>query len=287
MMGFTQSNYVVRVQTIGLEEGLSSSNIAWMMQDSKGVIWMATSYGLNRFDGAQIKIYTQEDHGLYHNDLHYIWEDPNGNIWIQAGDLGSIFSFCVFDPITETVSSLEDYLGKLPFDIAQMHPIRMHNGVMMLTVNNLKRQLVEYYEYDGKELRFLFDQPFQSKLFQGLNFGDVFKVAENKYLQLFWKWTAPKGRSHFIYFNAQGKLIGRDSCKNAQEWMLDDLYLKEQFCVSCVGEEQNNQINYSIWQEGKESSKIKILPSWQEKVMVYQDKIYTIQSKLMCRPEIG
>ncbi|WP_373846720.1 two-component regulator propeller domain-containing protein, partial [Bacteroides heparinolyticus] len=39
------------------ENGLSSSLINQLFQDSKGFIWVATEYGLNRFDGLNFFTY--------------------------------------------------------------------------------------------------------------------------------------------------------------------------------------------------------------------------------------
>ena len=42
-------------------EGLSCSQIESLMQDSKGYIWISTSYGLSRFDGVQFDTFYHDD----------------------------------------------------------------------------------------------------------------------------------------------------------------------------------------------------------------------------------
>lgn len=50
------------------------------MQDSKGYIWVATGYGLNRFDGQRfMQLY--EDNGLANNRVHALMEHSNQNVW--------------------------------------------------------------------------------------------------------------------------------------------------------------------------------------------------------------
>jgi ligand-binding sensor domain-containing protein len=43
------------------DHGLSSSLINHLLQDDRGYVWIATEYGLNRFDGIQFTTY-------YHNE---------------------------------------------------------------------------------------------------------------------------------------------------------------------------------------------------------------------------
>ena len=41
----------MKFRRLDTRDGLSNSQINYLFQDSKGVIWMGTSYGLNRYDG--------------------------------------------------------------------------------------------------------------------------------------------------------------------------------------------------------------------------------------------
>ncbi|MDZ7773566.1 MAG: two-component regulator propeller domain-containing protein [Balneolaceae bacterium] len=46
-------------RSYSIERGLSESVVNRMMQDSEGYIWVATSYGLNRFDGRDFRTTTR------------------------------------------------------------------------------------------------------------------------------------------------------------------------------------------------------------------------------------
>lgn len=69
------------------DEGLSSNSVWAVMQDEKGFIWLATSYGLNRFDGQQFKTWThnpQDSTSLGFNRLKRLYPGSNGDIWISS-----------------------------------------------------------------------------------------------------------------------------------------------------------------------------------------------------------
>ncbi|NUO02756.1 MAG: hypothetical protein HUU01_19280 [Saprospiraceae bacterium] len=46
------------VRYLGLKEGLSSRDVKDIYHDKKGLVWVATSNGLNRYDGREVKIYS-------------------------------------------------------------------------------------------------------------------------------------------------------------------------------------------------------------------------------------
>ena len=84
--GGQAQDYRTSVQEIGIEDGLSSFNIYSIAQDNRGVIWIGTDYGINSYDGQQIKSYTREENGLCGNRVEAILVDHNNHIWIQGFD---------------------------------------------------------------------------------------------------------------------------------------------------------------------------------------------------------
>jgi signal transduction histidine kinase/ligand-binding sensor domain-containing protein/DNA-binding response OmpR family regulator len=71
---------------IGTEDGLSNGSITSIAQDSLGFIWIATKYGLNRYDGVQFKIYSSERNNLPGNDISVLHIDAKNRLW--AGTVG-------------------------------------------------------------------------------------------------------------------------------------------------------------------------------------------------------
>ena len=55
------------IKRLGMEDGLSSNYTQKIIQDQKGYIWVATSSGLNRFDGQKFILYGQDNHKTEQN----------------------------------------------------------------------------------------------------------------------------------------------------------------------------------------------------------------------------
>ena len=70
---------------ISLENGLSQSSVKCVLVDERGVMWIGTQFGLNRFDREKITVYQEErenPHSLPYNDIVFLEEDAEGNIWV-------------------------------------------------------------------------------------------------------------------------------------------------------------------------------------------------------------
>lgn len=78
--GFTQFNN---------NNGLPSNTVYDISQDENGFIWIATDYGLSRFDGLSFKNYTIAD-GLPDNEILYFFKDSKQRTWLVGfnGKLG-------------------------------------------------------------------------------------------------------------------------------------------------------------------------------------------------------
>ncbi len=68
----------------GIREGLGSSTVHTLYQDTKGYLWISTSAGVSRFDGKGFKNYTSRD-GLFSETVQSIHEDAKGNVWFRSG----------------------------------------------------------------------------------------------------------------------------------------------------------------------------------------------------------
>lgn len=89
---------------IGSDEGLSSSYVKAIAQDSNGFIWFGTKNGLDRFDGISVKTFYCRDEKAKrgNNNIGAIYEDKNRNLWI-----GTDRGVYIFNPRTETFKILD------------------------------------------------------------------------------------------------------------------------------------------------------------------------------------
>lgn len=83
-------------RTYSIAEGLSESVVYDIIQDKEGYIWLATGFGLNKFDGITFQQYF-EDQGLLTSKTNALYEAKDGKIWIgtengaQFAESDSIF----------------------------------------------------------------------------------------------------------------------------------------------------------------------------------------------------
>lgn len=93
--------------------GISDNNVGQVMEDSRGFLWLATSNGLDRYDGKLFKQYNSFGKGgLTDLSINCIAEDRHGNIWI-----GTSNGLNKLDPFKETITHYYEGngAGTIPF----------------------------------------------------------------------------------------------------------------------------------------------------------------------------
>lgn len=70
---------------LGVKQGLSSNTVNTMLVDSRGMLWVGTSMGLNRYDGYDVSVfrYFDVERTLPAANIHSLREDAASNIWIR------------------------------------------------------------------------------------------------------------------------------------------------------------------------------------------------------------
>jgi signal transduction histidine kinase/ligand-binding sensor domain-containing protein/CheY-like chemotaxis protein len=116
--------------TLTITEGLSHSNVKFILKDRAGFIWFATDDGLNRYDGYTFKIYrhkANDKSSLKINNINTLLEDKEGNIWVGTGGGGlSLYnkdtdSFTNFGPDKNNASTISND------DVTSLYPDKQGN----------------------------------------------------------------------------------------------------------------------------------------------------------------
>jgi ligand-binding sensor domain-containing protein len=101
-----------------VKDGLPSSEVYHVMQDSKGYMWFSTNRGVSRFNGVTFKSFTPGD-GLADPVILESVEDYKGRIWFRSlsGKLSYFYHDSIFRlPVNDTIFSL--LKGKIPMSLS-------------------------------------------------------------------------------------------------------------------------------------------------------------------------
>lgn len=78
-----QSN--IQFENITTDNGLASAQVSQVIQDKKDFLWIATTNGLNRFDGHDFKVFRHHKNipnSISDNNIRCLFEDSRGFIWV-------------------------------------------------------------------------------------------------------------------------------------------------------------------------------------------------------------
>ena len=85
------AQHPIRFDRVTLEDGLSQSTVLDVLQDSRGLLWIATENGLNRYDGYEFETFYRErgnTHALSSDFIFDVEEDAKGRLWIATNGGG-------------------------------------------------------------------------------------------------------------------------------------------------------------------------------------------------------
>lgn len=87
------SQYVgsIKFENISIKDGLSQSSPNCIIQDSRGILWIGTEDGLNKYDGYSFIVYKPEqgnEKSISNTRIKCLLEDSNGNIWVGTNGSG-------------------------------------------------------------------------------------------------------------------------------------------------------------------------------------------------------
>ena len=193
----------MKFRRMDARDGLSNSQINYLFQDSRGFIWIGTSYGLNRYDGYRFRIYYSDPNDsttLRSNYVDQIWEDFDGKLWLKQG-----MNYCVFDPVTEKVN-------RNPSTILSKFGIK--GGIDRLYIDSQKRFWVKTYD-EG-----LYCYNHRKKTVKLIKFG----YEENQFPYEFYISSFAEWNGQLIMTSSDGRLMGVDGDKG--KVTIKDDYMK-------------------------------------------------------------
>jgi signal transduction histidine kinase/ligand-binding sensor domain-containing protein/DNA-binding response OmpR family regulator len=76
--------------------GLSNNQVECIYKDSRGFMWFATNYGLNRYDGHNFVLYKTIENdtaSIPYNAVREICEDVHGNLWLKGTSYYTVYDY--------------------------------------------------------------------------------------------------------------------------------------------------------------------------------------------------
>jgi ligand-binding sensor domain-containing protein/signal transduction histidine kinase/DNA-binding response OmpR family regulator len=155
---FFLSNFIfaqtsnVKFINYGSNDGLSQNTVSCTFQDKKGLIWLGTMDGLNKYDGYKFTIYKKDagdPNSLSSNDIKCIAEDADGKLWLATWEGG----VNVFDPKSNQFTHYREGVrssatGTISSDYIECIFVDSDNNVWIGTASDG----LDYY--DAKKRRF-------------------------------------------------------------------------------------------------------------------------------------
>ena len=90
----------MKFRRLDTRDGLSNTQTNCIFRDSRGLVWIGTPYGLNRYDGYRIRSYyshSKDTTTLLKNNIDEVQETADGFLWLRHNT-----QYSVFDPLSET-----------------------------------------------------------------------------------------------------------------------------------------------------------------------------------------
>ncbi len=163
-------------QKIGLEQGMPSTRINTMMQDSRGFFWLATEgAGLVRYDGFEFKTFTPENTKV-RPLLTALCEDSEGNIWAASDN-----TLLKYDGLTFSYFYLpnNDRIQKIACDRNAHMVVASKTAVYSLDKADTLTQLQLNFEGEIHDLLYL--EEFWLATDSGVYAGDKRLTTESTY----------------------------------------------------------------------------------------------------------
>lgn len=136
-----QTSMAAQIKHYLPSDGLSAKQVNAVVADGRGLIWVATANGLNRFDGRNFKHWTTRE-GLRHNQISHLYMDGSRFLWLvyqkeKKSTRSAGLELEVFDVVEGKLTSVDNSLKvPLPFEMSQLDTFFIQQNVLVFGTAN-------------------------------------------------------------------------------------------------------------------------------------------------------
>lgn len=166
---------------------LSNSHVNCILQDSKNYVWIATEYGLNKYDGNRFTTYLnneQNQNVLLNNYVRTLFEDSKGRLWV-----GCLSGLMLYDRAEGTFKEVPIYFKSKKYNPHITSMIELPSGEIVVATSGagLLRSALDFKSFlvDEKILPKLSSR-YLTSVFCDRK-GDLWVGSENQGLNLILK----------------------------------------------------------------------------------------------------
>lgn len=156
--------------SISIKNGLSDVYVSSIVQDDEGYMWIATSNGLNRFDGYRFRKYSRKHLGFTSDMFSDVLKDGAGNIWAFSSDCSLLYdreADCLVDDLSEVNA-------RFGFPDNDVNDIFIDNDGNIWCVSDA----IYLYDFAKAELNMI-EKPAQKVIWVGSGAGNRYYMTED------------------------------------------------------------------------------------------------------------
>jgi signal transduction histidine kinase/ligand-binding sensor domain-containing protein len=137
----------IRFSRLSTAQGLSQTQANEIVQDDQGFMWFGTQYGLDRYDGYEFKVFTQDParaSSLSCVYIHSLFKDRSGSLWVGCDQF-----LDRFDSLHETFTHYRIDAGEVANYVSQISQDRtgmlwLATGSGLFRLNPDTGQIIHY-----------------------------------------------------------------------------------------------------------------------------------------------
>ncbi|UNY97822.1 hypothetical protein MQE36_12075 [Zhouia spongiae] len=203
----------IRFKYVNKDTGLYDNLIKSIVQDDKGTVWIATSLGVNKLDGNEVKKYSLSNgtaavvNMLYEDSRRQLWAATEFGLYKYNSGTDRFDYWESIDPkLNEALKS--DIFEILEADDGSLLIINSHGYVIRFSeTNDFKTTFYSYKDTNGKRLYMkTMAKDADGNLWLGTNDGRLLQVSDNRLVTTGFAKTKNESAIQVIVFDDQNQL---------------------------------------------------------------------------------